>query len=247
MTCREFIGKIESLPLTEPSSTDTELLAHQSGCTSCAALLHERNALAGAMRVLRGRTAAMEAPSVVEQNVLRAFRQSSPSQPEPALQNLPHSFGFRLSQLFGWRAYAAAAAVLAVGLGLGLWFAKRPDKSPQQPAAKAVQLAQPSLKSAEANPQLPVQASATQSNNLNSATNSAASEHASLTTASLTQSEQSQGYTPLMLCDPISCSGDEEVVRLELPGGDGSAGTQMADVIVGDDGLVRAIRIVQPQ
>ena len=65
----------------------------------------------------------------------------------------------------------------------------------------------------------------------------------------LVQSEQAQGYTPLMLCDPISCAGDEEVVRMELPAtaADGSAGTQMADVIVGDDGLVRAIRIVQQQ
>jgi hypothetical protein len=58
---------------------------------------------------------------------------------------------------------------------------------------------------------------------------------------------QAQGYTPLMLCDPLSCSGDEQVVRLELPatGADGSTQSQMADVIVGDDGLVRAIRIVQ--
>ena len=52
-----------------------------------------------------------------------------------------------------------------------------------------------------------------------------------------------------MLCDPLSCSGDEQVVRMELPAtaADGSAGTQMADVIVGDDGLVRAIRIVKQQ
>jgi hypothetical protein len=52
-----------------------------------------------------------------------------------------------------------------------------------------------------------------------------------------------------MLCDPLSCSGEEQVVRMEIPANatDASNGSepQMADVVIGDDGLVRAIRIVQ--
>ena len=62
MTCREFIRKIEGFTLTELGSADAELLAHQNGCASCAALLQQRHALAGAMQVLRSRTLAMEAP-----------------------------------------------------------------------------------------------------------------------------------------------------------------------------------------
>ena len=156
---------------------------------------------------------------------------------------------FQWSDLFGWKGYAAAAAVVAICLGLGLWFAQRSEKTSQQPTARTEQPAQPSVGKAGETPQLPVQASTSNSNKLNSATNSAVTPRASVTTASLTQSEQAQGYTPLMLCDPISCSGDAEVVRMELPatGVDGSSGSQMADVIVGDDGLVRAIRIVQQQ
>lgn len=245
MTCREFTKKIEVFALTELSSADAELLAHQNGCASCAALLQQRGALAGAIQVLRSRTAAMEAPSVVEQNVLRAFRQSSPVQPA-TMRTVP---AFQWSDLFGWKGYAAAAAVVAICLGLGLWFAQRSEKTSQQPTARTEQPAQPSVGKAGETPQLPVQASTSNSNKLNSATNSAVTPRASVTTASLTQSEQAQGYTPLMLCDPISCSGDAEVVRMELPatGVDGSSGSQMADVIVGDDGLVRAIRIVQQQ
>ncbi len=247
MTCREFIRKIEGFTLTELGSANAELLAHLNGCASCAALLQQRQALAGAMQVLRSRTLAMEAPVLVERNVLRAFRHSDAALPAAELRRFP---GFRLSNLLGWRAYATAAAVLAIGLGLGLWFAQqRPDRAAQQPTAKTVQPAQPSVGQAEDTAQVPVQASVSNSNKLNSGTNAAVSQRPTVATATLVQSEQAQGYTPLMLCDPISCAGDEEVVRMELPAtaADGSAGTQMADVIVGDDGLVRAIRIVQPQ
>jgi hypothetical protein len=52
------------------------------------------------------------------------------------------------------------------------------------------------------------------------------------------------GYTDLMLCDPLSCSGDAQVVRMEVPAQGSSEQTVLADVVVGDDGLVRAIRIV---
>jgi len=245
MTCREFISKVEGLTLAELSSADAELLTHQGGCASCGALLREKHALAGAMRVLRSSTNTLEAPAVVEQNVLRAFRHSAAVHPT-ATRRVPV---LRWSDLLGWKGYAAAAAVVAICLGLGLWFAQRSEKTSQQPTARTEQPAPPKVNQTEDSPQLPVQASTSNAIKSNSGTSAAASQGASVTTASLTQSEQAQGYTPLMLCDPISCSGDAEVVRMELPAtaADGSAGTQMADVIVGDDGLVRAIRIVQQQ
>lgn len=249
MTCREFIKELEALKLTELSSPDTELLAHQSSCASCAALLRERNALAGAMQVLRSSTARMEASYVVEQNVLRAFRHGSAVQSEYGVQSQPQPVGFRLRGFFfGWGTYAAVAAVLAIGLGLGLWFAQHSDKPSQKSTAKAEQVSQPSVNESDHTPQVPVRASTSNADKVSSGTNTA-SQRVTMTSSSLAQSEQAQGYTPLMLCDPISCSGDAEVVRMELPttAADGSNGSQMADVIVGDDGLVRAIRIVQQQ
>jgi hypothetical protein len=51
-----------------------------------------------------------------------------------------------------------------------------------------------------------------------------------------------------MLCDPLICSGDEQVIRMELPANTSARGNGqpvMADVVVGDDGLVRAMRIVR--
>ena len=50
-----------------------------------------------------------------------------------------------------------------------------------------------------------------------------------------------------MFCDPLSCSSDAQVVRMELPAAganDRDAQPQVADVVVGYDGVVRAMRIV---
>ncbi len=51
-----------------------------------------------------------------------------------------------------------------------------------------------------------------------------------------------------MFCDPLICSSDAQVVRMELPAtgaaSDRNAQTQVADVVVGYDGVVRAMRIV---
>lgn len=250
MTCREFTKKIEALPLSElTSAAPADVLAHQSNCPSCTALLQERSALAGALQVLRSRTAAVETPAVVEQNVLRAFRQSSVAKPASALRAMPQPTGFRLSNLFGWKMYAAAAAVLAIGLGLGLWIVQHSgQQAVQQQTAHTEQPTEPRVVQTEEAPQL--KASVSNSVELSSAKKGAvAPQIESVSTSSVARNEQAQGYTPLMLCDPISCSGEEQVVRMELPANpaDSSAGSQMADVIVGDDGLVRAIRIVQQQ
>ena len=69
--------------------------------------------------------------------------------------------------------------------------------------------------------------------------------HESATSASTDR----QGFVALMFCDPLICSGDEQVIRMELPStgtaADGNSSQPVvADVVVGDDGLVRAMRIV---
>ena len=56
----------------------------------------------------------------------------------------------------------------------------------------------------------------------------------------------------LMYCDQISCSGALDIIRMQLPaspvaGDSTSAPAQdvvLADVLVGSDGVARAIRIV---
>jgi hypothetical protein len=57
------------------------------------------------------------------------------------------------------------------------------------------------------------------------------------------QADNDAGYTALMICDPLSCSSDSQVVRMELPAQPGQS-VQTADLVVGYDGTVRAVRIV---
>lgn len=56
------------------------------------------------------------------------------------------------------------------------------------------------------------------------------------------QIDTEDGYVPLMFCDPLSCASGSQVVRMELPAGPSSQ-PQTADVVVGYDGVVRAVRI----
>lgn len=59
------------------------------------------------------------------------------------------------------------------------------------------------------------------------------------------------GYSDLMYCDPVVCSGPMQVVRIKVPVGQGKPGAGKigsnsfvnAEVVVGPDGVARAIRV----
>ena len=78
-----------------------------------------------------------------------------------------------------------------------------------------------------------------------------ASNAAELQESAELASSTDAGYTDLMFCDPLSCAGEAQVVRMELPstqtasvGGEQDGESRIADVVVGYDGVVRAVRIV---
>ena len=213
MTCREFTRKVEGVSLAELSrAADTELLEHQQGCAGCAGWLQQRHALAGAMQTLRGSTDGLQAPATVEHAVLRAFRQGSAAvAPQKAP---PQPWAFRLSDFFGWGAYAAVAAALAISLGLGIWFLQHSGKASRQaaqpPTAKTEQPVQSNATQPHQVAQLPeAQATGSKTNVEPTVTSAAAVLPAKIAASggSLAQTALAQGYTPLLLCDPLSCSG----------------------------------------
>jgi hypothetical protein len=61
------------------------------------------------------------------------------------------------------------------------------------------------------------------------------------------------GFQSLMYCDPLSCGGTMDVIRMQLPASPAGStprsgagnGRVLADVLVGADGIARAIRIVE--
>jgi len=158
----------------------------------------------------------------------------------------------RLSRFFEIGAYAAVAAAILVGTFLGVRLlqdrhAVAPIESQSLPAspAPAVQKHDAAIQSALA--EAPVTgARQVKSHSRVIGTESPAAGVEAVaqtdTAAEASVSATNADYVALMFCDPLSCSSEAQVVRMELPG----TGTQpqMADVVVDYDGVVRAVRIV---
>lgn len=261
MTCREFMESAEELNLSELLRVGAEndpLTMHGRECSACGNWLYSQHSLAGAMQSLSAATAQRQASSKVEQAVLQAFRTQgfAPKVIEttkPAAAPL-----WTLSRLFEFGAYAAIAAALIVGVFLG-WRIVR-DRNENMRAQQAQTITTP------ANVSAPTATAGSNSQNIEQARKPEApnlkrgDSTAGLRAAAVKQTPQPRvrtvpgagdgaNYVALMLCDPLICSGDEHVIRMELPvtgvsSAEASSGTVLADVVIGEDGLVRGMRIV---
>jgi|HubBroStandDraft_4_1064222.scaffolds.fasta_scaffold00629_6 hypothetical protein len=258
MTCREFVEAAESLTpvqLRLMQNEDEVALAHARECATCGEWLQSQKLLGGALQVLRTDTAQCEAGPQVEQAVLRAFRMQGF---EPAVDERPERAApaaWKLSRFFELGAYAAVAAALIVGIFLGARVWRDRQSTPvraQLPAATVVQPDNSEKTALNGNSkpsdggQLEMARGSANGATAKSVVSSAKRPHGVREVATAAAVDR-QGFVALMFCDPLICSGEEEVIRMELPGSASSAdGSQpvVADVIVGEDGLVRAMRIV---
>jgi len=241
MTCREFQHAAETFSLRELAvSADPALAAHAGACSRCGSWLQERRTLAGAMVTLQQRTAGLSASPQVERSLLRAFREGIP---EPVEVPAAHRFtplAFRLSRIFEIGAYVAVAAAIVLGVFLGI---RLVGPHVQKPAL-AKNTTQAATGTGQGVAHLAVVGPVADDRA------KPAREHRSLRITGVknvgaVQAASEEDYLPLMFCDPLSCSEDAEVVRMEIPAQGADDGQpQMADVVVGNDGVVRAVRIV---
>jgi hypothetical protein len=253
---------------------DAPMLDHIQSCAACEAWMSKQRSLNASLHTLRTQTASLEAGPNVEGALLRVFRQGIPVANVPTAtaklavvagtrasagvterksQAASHStpFALRLSRFFEVGAYAAVAAAVLVGLFLGAHLLKQ-SHNPASIQSKSLPMpGTPAISTPEARQTSVAQAvpkrrertaryavafqAAQQQTHAAPADNSVAADD--------TQADADAGYMALMFCDPLSCASDTQVVRMELPP---SAGGQpeMADVVVGYDGLVRAVRFV---
>jgi hypothetical protein len=268
MTCREFKHSAASHSLWELSRTeDGQVLGHAEKCESCGAWLRKQRTLAVSMQTLQARTAGLEAGANVERALLRAFRQDThrsadyviggvqeSSRPlRPAVTPLSTPAALRLSRFFEIGAYVALAAAILVGVFLGIRLLPHRSAPPSTqsqivPSSAAPVASQPVVAAREpiAADQHPRPVTIAHKR-----VRPAGSNEGTVAIAQVT-SDDSQNlaevdYTPLMFCDPLSCAADTQVVRVELPATANGQGSQpqMADLVVGYDGLVRAVRMVQ--
>jgi hypothetical protein len=249
MTCREFKQTALSLSLWELArSDDSQISDHAVECPSCGVWLDEQQMLAAGMQALQARTAGCQAGPHVERALLRLFRQETVEAGKAVAARRSAPFAFGLSRFFEVGAYAAAAAAIVVGLFLGARLLQRHSTdnvqshsipaatSPARQAQTVGSVAQP-----EVRPGPVVSAKRAV------AAHPVAQGNRRGSAAAASQAIDDPDYVALMFCDPLICSSETQVVRMELPvteGNDHDAQTQVADVVVGDDGLVRAMRIV---
>jgi hypothetical protein len=227
---------------------------HAGECQKCAAWLQRQRTLAATMQTLQARTAACAAGPDVEQSLLRVFRQgtSQPVESEMAPRFTP--IAMRLSRFFEVGAYVAVAAAIVVALFLGVRLLEQRSIDVRVTS----QVAQPSVSvpsvvadnsESQPHPQLP--AVSRSKGNLSTTRRVQSASKSLADTTEPSQPSTDADYVALMFCDPLSCSSDAQVVRMELPspgmaasGGEQDAQMRIADVVVGYDGVVRAVRIV---
>jgi len=234
---------------------DEALASHGRECAACGHWLASQRLLGSALQTLRLRTAQREAGPGVEQALLQAFHTRGFGPAAAMAPERAAPAAWRLSRFFEIGAYAAVAAALIVGVLLGarMWSDRHTTPTTAQAPAAA---ASPQVDSArekvaggnvvaEAKSTEVAQTSATKAKTRTTKLNARAGDEPAVAT-----NADRQGFVPLMFCDPLICSGEEQVIRMELPGNgaasaDGNGGQPViADVVIGDDGLVRAMRIV---
>jgi len=257
MTCGEFMeaaGSSTPPQLLRMQSEDEQVSVHARECATCGKWLESRRLLGSALQALHARTALREAGPRVEQAVLQAFRTQGFGPVAAVAPERAAPAAWKLSRFFEIGAYAAVAAALIVGVFLGARMWRDRQAAPARVQATAVTTAQPvdlgATAVADRNPTESKMTEIARKSTVpaqirNGERNSGRPQQGSEQAVAATIDRQ--GFVALMFCDPLICSGEEQVIRMELPasGADGNASQPViADVVVGDDGLVRAMRIV---
>ncbi|MGB7552926.1 MAG: hypothetical protein WBM04_01030 [Candidatus Korobacteraceae bacterium] len=260
MTCREFERRTEALTLREVSQVqDQQIVGHAGECQKCAVWLQQQRTLAVTMQTLQARTASFVAGPETERVLLQAFRQRPALNGPPEMAEGFTPIAMRLSRFFEIGAYVAVAAAILVGLFLGVQLLeKRGSNSPvasqslKRSASIPGEVPEKSVVTAEKSESNLHRPAVLRSDVARLRTRHAVPISQSDTdTAETSETSADAGYVALMFCDPLSCSSDTQVVRMELPNpGVSSSSNQqdaqvrIADVVVGYDGVVRAVRIV---
>lgn len=175
--------------------------------------------------------------------------------PRSTAKREAEGFAWQLSRLFEFGAYAALAAAIAVAIFLGARLLHH-DVKPSPTQAQSINqetmpIAPPNVAQSKQTVETvakPVKAMARRKTPPKPAVAARVQPQPSTVAATPAaaedwQTDASAGYTALMFCDPLSCSSETQVVRMELPSSHETQ-PQMADVVVGYDGMVRAVRFV---
>lgn len=229
MDCKHFDSMLEDVERDTPmpSGAREQALQHAEGCAYCRARLAAARVLSLELSVLATEDEKLQAPAHVEASLVAAFRERNR----------------RRSRV--WWSVRWAGAVAAVAIA-GWLMAEHPWRSFGSPAGPEIQVAAPAAVPETASPG----ASVKRQNEM--------AEMVGPSRPARRRATAETGGEFIALSAGSYPLGDGMVVRVELPrsaptlvglpipGGDVS-GTVTADVVLGQDGMARAIRFLQPE
>jgi hypothetical protein len=213
------------------------------------------------LRVFRRSAPASVATLPASAEAIRSGRELTPIA-STGLREFPGTaptsapWALRLSRFFEMGAYAAVAAAIVVALLLGVHLLRlgsgtAPVHSQPASARTAPQVRQPNVVATNSGANTTIISKAEQRRAdvrrvSPLPTHPAPKNVTAIAQADAddSQADTDDGYMALMFCDPLSCSSDSQVVRMELPAENSGGQPKAADVVVGYDGVVRAVRLV---
>lgn len=246
MTCAEMHALFES-DLRAPidlAHTGAEFSEHMAKCPECVRLIEEQMDLAKCLLVMRDSAPAI--PASLDASVLAGYRMYRIERSRSvAAVTLARPISHR--RAFRWAAAVTFAAVIALGTIVLLIPGRHAVTNPtlaERPPITA---------------QVPVPAStsgAVVPGPVRKKPKSAAvtlKRTGPATIVAQADNPIPAGFQSLMYCDPLSCPGAMDVIRVELPSpafglgavSPNARGVVFADVLVGSDGIARGIRVVE--
>lgn len=256
MNCQDFEKLVLSLARHQLLEVGIRAqgLAHAENCARCAARLAEERALLAGMQLVVAEVAGEEAPARVETELLATFRAQAPHQNTPVIETL--SINRFLGQ---WRMVAAFAAVILVAVLVSVaWLKSGSDEQKQAAGQPTKTPASPDSPKEAPAPQHSGQVDAPKLANVPTEAQRPKLRHRIRRVVG-NGSEDTEVVTPffpLREGEDLAALESVRLLRVELPGSAlGEIGLPVtpdaanllvkADVVLGDDGLARAIRFVR--
>jgi hypothetical protein len=263
MNCRDFntvVGELADGRLMEAAARDAGL-RHAAACVECAArLMHERS-VSATLRVA-ARAENEEAPALVKQTLLAAFTEQQKM--KAAAPATVVELSSRRAPRWRFAVAAAAAAVVLISLALPSLLRVSPDASQVPPPNMFSTLTVPPVPTPteDVSGTAPTSGKATTPRNVTKKVASHARRYTNVTRGNesgryeTVAKNDSNDYLPLTYLDSATAMESGTVVRVKLSRSalislgvpvsvERSDDLMNAEVVLGDDGVARAIRLVR--
>ena len=251
MNCQKFESVVSELARGQMMAAELrgEALAHSDACEDCAMRLRDEEMLTRGLHSLAAEMDTLEAPAMIEANLLMAFRARQAVAPAPVKIR---------SQSVYWLAAVAAMLLIAISVFVFRWNS-RPVEGPRQ----AVRQEEPKPQVVESPaPQLANDVFTSDDDVLPTPPKPRKNRFASLRRPASTPvanhvtNEIATDFIPLSYMSAASLQDGGQIVRVQLPRSalanfglpvnmDRYNEKVKADVLFGVDGTARAIRFVQ--